>query len=92
MRYAFMEEQRTHHCVRRTCTPLDVYPAGYYERRGRLPSARDLGDRALRAEMLRVHSESRRTYCRPRIHAELRAHGVSVGPKRIGRVMECEPV
>jgi putative transposase len=88
MRYAFIEEQIALHRVRRMCTLLDVSPAGYYEWRGRLPSVRELSNSALRAEIVRVHSESRRTYGRPRIHAELRAQGVNVSSKRIGRLMK----
>jgi putative transposase len=35
-----------------------------------------------------VHAESRRTYGRPRIHAELTAQGLGVGQKRVGRLMK----
>jgi hypothetical protein len=31
MKYAFLEEQRTHHSVRRMCRLLEVSPSGYYE-------------------------------------------------------------
>lgn len=76
------------HSVRRMCEALDVSPAGYYEWRGRPPSARALADVDLRALIVRVHAESRRTYGRPRIHAELSAEGTRVGSKRVRRLMK----
>ena len=88
MRYAFIEDQRMQHSVRRMCETLDVSPAGYYEWRGRPPSARALADVELRAAIVRVHAESRRIYGRPRIHAELSAAGTRVGSKRVGRLMK----
>ncbi len=88
MRYAFIEEQRTHHSVRRMCTLLNVSHAGYYEWRGRLPSARSIADDELRGEILKIHSESRRTYGRPRIHAALGAQGFHVARKRVARLMK----
>jgi len=88
MKYAFIEEQKTQHSVRRMCRLLDVSPSGYYEWRGRPPSARSVADEALRGEVVRIHRESRSTYGRPRIHAELREQGLRVGAKRIGRLMK----
>jgi len=43
MRYAFIEEQRTQHCVRRMCDLLNVSPAGYL--RVARASAQCAGDR-----------------------------------------------
>ena len=88
MKYAFIEEQRTHHEVRRLCRMLSVSPAGYYEWRGRPLSSRAKTDEALRVEIERVHAKSRKTYGRPRIHAELRAKGTQVSPKRVQRIMK----
>ena len=88
MRYAFIEEQRTQHCVRRMCTLLSVSPAGYYEWRGRPLSARAMVDEELRSAIVRVHADSRRTYGRPRIHAKLCAEGQHVGAKRVRRLMK----
>ncbi len=88
MRYAFIEEQRTQHCVRRMCNLLNVSPAGYYEWRGRPLSARAIADTQIRASIERVHADSRRTYGRPRIHAKLSAEGQHVGAKRVRRLMK----
>ncbi len=88
MRYAFIEEQRALHSVRRMCRVLEVSAAGFYESRGRAPSARALADVAIREAVIRAHTESRRRYGRPRIHAELRAEGFTIGQKRVGRIMK----
>jgi putative transposase len=88
MRYAFIEEQRTQHSVRRMCVLLEVSAAGFYEWRGRSPSARARANESLRAEIVKVHAESRRTYGRPRVHAELLARGHHVSSKRVGRLMK----
>jgi len=92
MKYAFIEEQRTQHSVRRMCRLLDVSASGYYEWRGRGPSARATLDVALRSEIIRVHNESRATYGRPRIHAELRAAGLQIGAKRVARLMRASGI
>ena len=88
MKYAFIEEQRTQHSVSRLCRILEVSTAGFYESRHRAPSARSLEDSELAESVIRAHRESRSTYGRPRIHAELRAQGCRVGQKRVPRLMK----
>jgi putative transposase len=88
VKYAFIEGQRTQHAVRRLCELLEVSPAGYYEWCSRPCSVRSTADELLRAEIVRVHAASRKTYGRPRIHAELREQGMKVGAKRIARLMK----
>jgi putative transposase len=88
VKYAFIDGQRTQHPVRRLCELLEVSSAGYYEWRGRPCSFRSTQDERLRAEIVRVHAASRKTYGRPRIHAELREQGLKVGAKRIARLMK----
>jgi len=78
VKYAFIEEQRTQHAVRRLYRVLSVSHGGFYEWRGRAPSARARSDAALRTTIVAIHTESRRTYGRPRIHAELCARGILV--------------
>ena len=61
--------------------------SGYYAWLSRRPSAREQADRALRDRIVDIHSRSRGTYGAPRVHAELAADGVSVGRKRVARLM-----
>jgi transposase InsO family protein len=88
MRFGFIEEQRTQHSVRRMCRLLEVSAAGYYEWRDRAPSPRAIANDRLKAEVIRVHTESRKTYGRLRVHAELVASGIPVGVGRVGRLMK----
>ena len=66
---------------------LGVSPSGYYAWRQRPPSARAQADAELTARVQEIHAGSRGTYGAPRIHAELVEAGVSVGRKRVARVM-----
>lgn len=88
MKYAFIEEQRATYRVQRMCELLAVSRSGYYEWRGRLPSARNRANAELKEIVVQVHAESRGTYGRLRIHAELTARGRKVCVKRIGRIMK----
>ena len=69
------------------CQHLNVSKAGYYAWRERKVSDRRKGDAVLIKHIKRVHSESQMRYGRPRIHAELRDHGIRVSGKRIARLM-----
>ncbi|MET9284660.1 IS3 family transposase [Nocardia beijingensis] len=51
------------------------------------PSARQLADEALLAEIIDIHTSSGGTYGSPRVHAMLARRGISVGRKRVERVM-----
>src|SRR4051812_6392585 len=66
---------------------LGVSTAGYYAWRSRLPSARATADGELLKQVRTIHAVSRGTYGAPRVHAELRAEGRTVGKKRIARLM-----
>lgn len=69
------------------CRVLGISKSGYYAWRHRPPSARSQADAALQSRIEEIHEDSRGTYGRPRIHAELAAEGVRVGPKRVARLM-----
>lgn len=69
------------------CRVLGLSPSGYYAWLKRPPSIRSLKDVALLEELERIHQQSRRTYGRPRLHAELKEDGHRVGHNRVGRLM-----
>jgi putative transposase len=75
------------HTVSRLCRVLNVAPSGYYARCKRLPSARRRSDMLLGDRIEAIFRQSRSTYGRPRIHAELRDDGITVSGKRIARLM-----
>jgi putative transposase len=69
------------------CRVLGISTSGYYAWVGREPSKRAREDEVLRKKIEAIHDESRGTYGRPRVHAELKEGNVHVGCKRVGRLM-----
>ena len=71
------------------CRMLQVSTSGYYEWRGRAPSARAVADAALSQQIVEIHAMSRQTYGVPRMYAELRlGRDIHCGRKRIARLMK----
>lgn len=73
--------------VRAMCHVLGLSPSGYYAWLQRPPSVRSRANDLLLGEIRRIHGESRETYGRPRLYAELREEGHAVNHKRVGRLM-----
>ena len=69
------------------CRLLGVSASGYYAWQSRPPCGRDESDATLLERIREIHRSSRGTYGAPRIHAELAGEGISVGRKRIARLM-----
>ena len=68
MRFRFIEDHRQEHPVRLMCHVLGVSPSGYYAWRGRPESMRATANRALLADIRRLHERHRGRYGSPRIH------------------------
>ena len=68
------------------CRVLEASPSGFYDWLRRPESRRAAEDRALVAKIQAVHSESRRTYGSPRVHASLKAEGYRIGRNREQRI------
>jgi putative transposase len=79
--------RQAEHPVATMCRVLEVSPSGYYAWVERAPSKWAREDAVLRQRIETIHRESRGTYGRPRVHAELKEQGVHVGCKRITRLM-----
>ena len=73
MRFHFIEDHRQEHAVRLMCRVLGVSPSGYYAWRGRAESTRATANRALLADIRRLHERHRGRYGSPRLHTALRA-------------------
>lgn len=74
--------------IRTACRVLGVSESGFHAWRSRPRSEHALGDEVLGALVTAIHTDSRRTYGAPRVHAELRlAKGIHVGRKRVARLM-----
>lgn len=79
MKYAFVNQQRTHYPVIVLCRVLEVSSAGYYEYRKRLKKPRADKDAALREDLRTLHRGSRGTYGRPRLLRAGHAHALWIG-------------
>jgi putative transposase len=69
------------------CRVLEVSPSGYYAWCKRPPSARRQADMLLGDRIEAFHRQSRCTYGRPKIHADLKDEGIAVSGKRVARLM-----
>jgi putative transposase len=69
------------------CRVLGVSPSGFYEWRGRPPSARAVRDAEILERIEHHHLASRGTYGSPRILDDLADEGIHVGRKRVARLM-----
>lgn len=85
MKYAWIEEHRDQYTVSRMCRVLEVSRTGYCQWRVRAPSARQLANQALDAQVAAIHRDSRRSYGRPRVTRQLHQQGVRVGAERVRR-------
>jgi putative transposase len=73
--------------IRTMARVLKVSASGYYAWRSRPASARATADADLTRRIRTIHAGSHGTYGAPRVHAELRAEGVAIARKRVGRLM-----
>ena len=87
MRFAFIRAEKASWPVRAMCRVLRVSPSGFYAWLLRPESAHQGRDRALGVLVREAHERSRSTYGSPRVHAQLKANGVTIGRKRVMRLM-----
>jgi len=72
------------------CRLLGVSRSGYYASKTRPESKRSKQDRALMADIKRIHAESKGVYGAPRVRAELDAEGLHVGRHKVAKLMRLE--
>jgi len=87
MRFALIDEEKSHHSISRMCRVLGVTAAGYYASKGRAPSARAIEDEHLKRRIVFHHEASRGTYGVPRLFDDLADEGIHISRKRIARLM-----
>jgi hypothetical protein len=90
--YQFMSAHQALYPIRTMARVLKVLAWGYYAWRSRPVSARASADADLTCRIRTIHAGSHGTYGAPRVHAELKADSLSVGRKRIARLMRAAGV
>ena len=87
MRFVFIAAEKANYPVRLLCEVLDVTRSGYYAWLDRPASPKKIADAQLLLEIKAALVRGRGAYGSPRVHLDLRAHGIRVGKKRIERLM-----
>ncbi len=87
MRFAFIDAEKANYPMHLLCRVLQVSRSGYYTWRRRKPSSRALEDERLRPKVLEAFETGRGTYGSPRVRDELIDQGVTIGRKRVSRLM-----
>lgn len=87
MKFAFIHAEKASFPIAPMCRLLGVTRQGYYAYAGRPPPQQRPAEVALRAEISRIHEESRGTYGSPRTLAALRAVGFPASKRRVERTM-----
>ena len=78
------------HSLPALCAALEVPRSGDYAWRVAAPSARQVADTALRADIRALHKHHRGRYGAPRLGRELQKRGQGHGPKRIARLLRAD--
>ncbi len=86
MKYGFIEQHRKQFHLSAMCRVLRVSRSGFYEWRGREPSARTMANRQLLAEIRHVHEQSRQAYGAIKTWKALNQAGIACGKHRVARL------
>ena len=83
-----MKAYQAEYSVSMLCRVHNVSISGFYAWLKRAPSVRFIANLALGDRIEAIHRQSRSTYGRPRIQAELQDGGIRAGDKRVARLMK----
>lgn len=93
MKYAFIQSDLSpKHPVSDCCRVLGVSRSGYYDWRGRSPSARQQRRTELADRIRAVQADHRGVYGSPRVHRMLLSQGQSVCENTVARIMKNEGI
>ena len=76
------------HSIKKCCELLKVSDSGFYDWIKRKPSQRENRDSRLKAKILSIFRDSRRTYGSPRIQKALQRDGEKVGKDKVAKLMK----
>lgn len=84
----FIMTEKKNYPISLLCRVMKVSRSAFYAFARRVMSRRDRQNQKLSREILLIHTDSRGTYGRPRIHAELTARNMPCGHERVRRLMK----
>jgi putative transposase len=87
VRFAFISAEKASYPIVLLCDVLDVTRSGFYAWLARPASPKKIADAQLVVEIKAAMKRGRGAYGSPRVHRELRAHGIRVSKKRVERLM-----
>jgi len=87
MRFAFIEAWKEVWSIEVLCRVMEVTSRGFRAWRTRPISQRQRDDMVISAHIREQHRLSLQSYARPRMTEELQELGVTVGHRRVGRLM-----
>ncbi|WP_261823078.1 IS3 family transposase [Vibrio neonatus] len=87
-KFRFIKKYKSVFPIVMMCRHLSISRSGYYAWLVRSPSKYSQSESDLLMEIKKIFAKSRETYGSPRVHAELRRHGISVSRKRVARLMK----
>lgn len=87
MRFVFIRAHERIFHITTMCRVLEVSRAGFYKWRAQPLAERVKSDAVLAARIRAIHTGRKKRYGSPRVHRELRDHGVRCAEKRVARVM-----
>jgi putative transposase len=87
MSFALIDAKKAEIPVETACAALGVSVSGYYAWKRRPRSARQSDDMVMLAHIRAEFWTSNETYGSPRMHAELKDQGLSIGRHRVARLM-----
>jgi putative transposase len=90
MRFTFIDAEKAYFPVAALCRNLRVTRQGYYAFAKRPPSARQVSEATLQADVGEIHAESRQRYGSPRVVMELKRRGLRVSKRRVERAMRTQ--
>ncbi len=87
MRFRLIDAEKATAPIPRLWSILGVSASGYYAWKARITSRRQREDLVFLAHIRSHFTCSNETYGSPRMHAELKAQGLSIGRHRVARLM-----
>jgi len=89
-RFKFIHRYGQEFGVTYLCDWLKVSPSGFYAWRNLPESQRAKTDRQLTKKIVKIYHENRGVYGSPRVYKTLKKQDISVGKKRVERLMQAE--